>query len=155
MSGKILLTEQGYKKLADELGELETTALPKSNERIKRARAFCDYYEDSEYKLALLEQKEIIERINELKNLLYQSAIIKKQTRKDKVRLGVMVELLDLSENTVTKHMIVSSKEITFFKDAISIESPLGRELLGKKVKDEITVHTPSGKREVKFNHID
>lgn len=66
-----------------------------------------------------------------------------------------MVELLDLSENTVTKHMIVSSKEITFFKDAISIESPLGRELLGKKVKDEITVHTPSGKREVKFNHID
>lgn len=154
MSKKLTLTKLGYEKLSDELQTLEKTTRPKSNERIKHARSFCDFHEDSEYEAALNEQTKINERINELRHMLRYADVVQEQTIKKEVGLGSKVELVDLLMGETATYAIVSSEEVALIENAISDKSPLGKVLLGKKEKAEVKIQSPGGKRKFKINKI-
>lgn len=150
---KIWLTELGYEKLVDELKALETTFQPKNNERIKRARNFCDFHEDSEFAAALREQVTIMNRIRELQHILRHAKIVQSSSGTE-INLGSEVELIDVETDERTTYTIVSSEEVELHESAISVESPLGKALLGKEAGVEVTFRTPTGKRTVKINSI-
>src|SRR5699024_525877 len=148
------LTKLGYEKLSNELHMLEKTIRPKSNERIKKARSFCDFHEDSEYEAALREQTKINERIKELRHMLRYADVVQDQTCKKKVGLGSQVRLVDLQTAETTIYTIVSSEEVALIEDAISDKSPLGKVLLGEVEKTEVEAQTPGGKRSFKIDKI-
>src|SRR5699024_4871676 len=151
---KLPLTKLGYEKLSDELQTLEKTARPKINERIKHARSFCDFHEDSEYEAALREQTKINERINELRHMLRYADVVQEQTYKKEVREGSKRELDCLQTGETSTYTIVSSEEAALIEDARSDKSPLEKVLKGKKEKAEIMINTPSGKSNFKINKI-
>lgn len=142
----IVLTRLGYDKLEKELAMLQTTLRPKSKERIKQARSFCDFHEDAEYEAALDEQRVIAERIDELRHIVNRAKIIPEESFTDTVELGAEVELVNVETRETMTYIVVASEEVAFHDAAISMDSPLGKALLGEKVGAEVTLSIPAGK---------
>ncbi|HZW67034.1 MAG TPA: transcription elongation factor GreA [Pseudogracilibacillus sp.] len=154
MAKKMQLTKKGFEQLKEELEQLENILRPKNKERIKRARGFCDFNEDSEYEAALTEQRKIYERIKELQYVLSQATIIEQKTKVYRVSLGSSVRVLDLGTGEQETFTIVRAEEADSFSGRISEGSPLGSALLGAKVNERLTVTTPNGRREIKIEKI-
>lgn len=152
---RIYLTKEGYHKLKEELQHLELIEQPKNQKRIKHARSFCDFNEDSEYEAALQEQMKIKERINELKRIL-QEAEIKKELEDppSTVRVGSIIEVLDIEMGERERFMLVEKEEADMSENKVSIDSPFGKALLGAREKEEIAVHSPQGIWFVKIEQI-
>lgn len=154
MTKKAQLTKEGYEQLKAELDHLEKILGPKNKERIKRARSFCDFNEDSEYEAALEEQRKMNERINELRYLLDQATIIKERPSEDRVTLGSMVRVLDLVTGEQETFTIVSAEEADSFSGRISEVSPLGSALMGAEINENREVVTPNGLWKIKIEKI-
>lgn len=145
MNGKtVVLTEEGYKKLEDEIKYLKGHKKMEIAERIKIAREFGDISENSEYDEAKNEQGLLESKIMEMEETLRIAKVVDKISTKE-VGVGVSVTLYDYQfEEEVTYH-IVGINEVDVINGKISIESPLGRSLEGKKKDDEIEVVAPEG----------
>lgn len=154
MTEKVQLTKEGFEQLKTELDHLEKIQGPKNKERVKRARSFCDFNEDSEYEAALEEQRKIKERINELRYLLDQARIIKEEPSEYRVTLGSKVRVLDLVTEKQETFTIVSAEEADLFSGRISDVSPLGSALLGAEVNEQREVSTPNGPWKIKIEKI-
>src|SRR5690625_7343192 len=81
------MTEEGLEKLKQELQQLESVKREKAKQRIKHARSFCDFREDSEYDMAVKEMENIEKRVASLKYMIQQAEIIEKQNQ-SQVALG-------------------------------------------------------------------
>lgn len=154
MTKKAQLTKEGYEQLKAELDHLEKILGPKNKERIKRARSFCDFNEDSEYEAALEEQRKMNERINELRYLLDQATIIKERPSEDRVTLGSKVRVLDVVTGEQETFTIVSAEEADSFSGRISEVSPLGSALMGAEINENREVVTPNGLWKIKIEKI-
>ncbi len=142
----VKLTDDGLKKLEDELENLKTVARSEIAERIKIARGYGDLSENSEYDDAKNEQAKIEARIAEIEAVLKNHVIISDDEIKgDTVTIGVIVEIKDEKKKTTSKFHIVGSAEADPLNNHISDESPVGRALMGKKAGDKVTVETPGG----------
>ena len=142
----VKLTDEGLKKLEDELEFLKTVARSEIAERIKIARGYGDLSENSEYDDAKNEQAKIEARIAEIEAVLKNHVIISDDEIKgDTVTIGVIVEIKDEKKKTTSKFYIVGSAEADPLNNHISDESPVGRALMGKKAGDKVTVETPGG----------
>ncbi len=142
----VKLTDEGLKKLEDELEFLKTVARSEIAERIKIARGYGDLSENSEYDDAKNEQAKIEARIAEIEAVLKNHVIISDDEIKgDTVTIGVIVEIKDEKKKTTSKFHIVGSAEADPLNNHISDESPVGRALMGKKAGDKVTVETPGG----------
>ena len=142
----VKLTDDGLKKLEDELENLKTVARSEIAERIKIARGYGDLSENSEYDDAKNEQAKIEARIAEIEAVLKNHVIISDDEIKgDTVTIGVIVEIKDEKKKTTSKFYIVGSAEADPLNNHISDESPVGRALMGKKAGDKVTVETPGG----------
>jgi transcription elongation factor GreA len=138
------LTEERLKELKSELGELKGTARLEVAERLKKAKELGDLSENSEYAEAKEEQHRVERRIDELEDIIKESVIIKKGEKSSGiVTVGSTVEVIRDSKNM--RFFIGGRSEAKPEEGFISNESPLGRELLGHKVGDSVTVETPSG----------
>lgn len=145
----VMVTEEGYKKLKDELLSLETVKRREVAARLQEAIAYGDLSENSEYQEAKEEQAFTEGRILELLRKIKHAKIISDQ-HTSKVNLGSKVELQNITLKEKENYTIVGSTEVDPFAGKISNESPLGDAMLGKKEGYEFTLSAPEGKYDYK-----
>ena len=152
MEKKIRLTDEGLKKLKDELENLKTKGRADIAEKIKIARGYGDLSENSEYDEAKNEQAKIEARIVEIEAMLKNVEIISDVKGKSKtVILGSKVKILDVEFEEECEYRIVGSAEADPAEGLISDESPVGKALLGHKVGDTVFAEAPAGEIEFKI----
>ena len=138
------ITQEGYEKLLKDLDSLVRVKRKEIAERLKEAKsAGGDLSENLEYEYAKNEQAFVEGRIEQINDILQNYVIVEKKVNKDTIDIGSVVVVRDSDLNKNRKFEIVSSIEAEPSQMKISDESPLGSALLGKKIKDEVTVKTP------------
>ncbi len=145
---QVPITKEGYAVLKKELERLKTTERPETIRSIETARAHGDLKENAEYHAAKERQSFLEGRIGELSYKIGNAKIIDPSSvPKDAVRFAskVLVENLDSEEKV--EYMIVGPDEADIKQGKISVSSPLGSALLGKKPGDEAVLQAPGGKR--------
>lgn len=155
MAKTIKITDEGLKKLQDELETLKTEGRADIAEKIKIARGYGDLSENSEYDEAKNEQAKLEARIVEIEAMLKNVEIIEDIKGKAKtVVIGVKVKVIDEEYGEEEVYRVVGSTEANSREGKISDESPMGKALLGKKIGDEVTVEAPGGEFKVKILEI-
>ncbi len=155
MAKTIKITEEGLKKLQDELEDLKTNGRADIAEKIKVARGYGDLSENSEYDEAKNEQAKIEARIVELEAMLKNIEIIGDVKGKAKtVVVGIKVKVLDEEYGDEFEYRVVGSTEADPANGKISDESPVGKALLGKKLGDSVVVEAPGGEFTLKIIEI-
>ena len=134
------LTESGYRELQDELQKLINDR-PKIAEAIKVGRDFGDLSENEEYSSRKEDQQRNEARIAEIEAILSTAEIIKQTKLSDQVVLGSKVVLKN--EKMTREFQLVGTVEADPTEGKISDESPIGRELIGKKKGDTVVIKTP------------
>jgi transcription elongation factor GreA len=153
---KNYLSREGYEKLDAELRDLKTRGRKEIAEEIAEARAKGDLSENAEYDAAKEAQGHLEKRIAELENTLATSSIIdEKDIDTSKAYLLSTVTILNKKMNKEMKYTLVSKDEADFKKGKISVDSPIGKAILGRDVGEEFTVDVPAGKLELKINKIE
>lgn len=148
----IKVTDDGLKKLQDELEYLKTEGRTDIAEKIKVARGYGDLSENSEYDDAKNEQAKIEARIVELEAMLKNVEIIKDIKGAAKtVVVGVKVTVYDEEFDEEDEYHVVGSTEADPANNKISDESPVGRALIGHKVGDVVAVEAPAGEIKLKI----
>ncbi len=146
MAKTIQISEEGLKKLEEELEYLKTVRRKEVTEMLKVAKSFGDLSENSEYDEAKNEQAITEARIAELEEQLKNVEIVDTANlANDVVRVGHSVKLKDMADNAVVEYQIVGVTEADPFNGRISDESPVGKALLGKKVNSVVEVEIPVG----------
>ncbi|MDK2564429.1 transcription elongation factor GreA [Romboutsia sedimentorum] len=143
---EILLTQEGYQKLEDEVELLKTVRRREVADRIKVAISFGDISENAEYDEAKNEQAQMEERILKLENMI-RNAVIIDESKIDinVVTIGSIVKVNDMEFDEEVEYTIVGSAEADPYEGRISNESPVGRALLDKIVGQVVDVHVPDG----------
>lgn len=155
MSDKVIkLTADGLKKLQEELETLTTVKRPEVLERLKEARAQGDLSENSEYDQAREDMGFIDGRIEEIKQMLKDVAVIDETTNKDTINLGSTVVLEDIEFGDKETYTIVGTVEADPFKGLISNDSPVGAAVIGHKAGDVVVVNAPNGALEYRIVEI-
>ena len=143
---EILLTQEGYDKLEQELEVLKPEKRTEISERIKVALGFGDLSENSEYDEAKNAQAANETKIAELENKLRYAKIIDESEIDTKtVQVGNTVKVLDIEFDEEVSYTIVGSTEVNLAENKISNESPIGRALLGAKKNQTVEVQAPAG----------
>ncbi len=152
MAKAIKVTDDGLKKLQEELEYLKTEGRTEIAEKIKVARGYGDLSENSEYDDAKNEQAKIEARIADLEAMLNNVEIIKDIKGATKtVVVGVKVKVYDEEFDEEDEYYVVGSTEADPASNKISDESPVGRALLGHKVGDIVMVEAPAGEIKLKI----
>jgi len=142
------ITTQGYENLKKELVRLKTVERPENIKAIEEARAHGDLSENAEFDAAKDRQGFIEGRINELMYKIASADVIDPETlSSDTVVFASRVILENVDTEESVEYQIVGPDESDIEKGMISVTSPLGRAMVGKKPGDEITVQAPGGKR--------
>ncbi len=145
----VFLTEDGLKRLENELDDLKTVRRKEIAEKIKQALSFGDISENSEYDQAKNDQAQLEERIAKLETMLRNAKIIDEDDiTTDIVGIGSKVLVKDLEYDEEMEFIIVGSAEADPYNGKISNESPVGSALLGQKSGDVVEVVVPDGKIE-------
>ncbi len=143
---EVLLTQEGYDKLEQELEYLRTEKRGEIAERIKVALGFGDLSENSEYDEAKSAQAANENKIAELENKIRHAKIIDESEIDTKtVQVGNNVKILDLEFKEEETYTIVGSTEVDLSQNKISNESPIGKALIGAKKNQVVEVHAPAG----------
>ena len=145
-SKEIILTQEGYDKLEEELELLKTTRRKEVAERLKVAISFGDLSENAEYDEAKKEQAELEERIIKLENMIRVAVIIDEDSIDlNIVTIGSIVKIFDFEFDEEVEYTIVGSAEADPYDFKISNESPVGKALLGRKKGETVEVTVPDG----------
>ena len=145
-------SEEGLKKLKDEIEELKTKTRREIADRLEYAKSLGDLSENSEYQEAKESQVLNETRIVELEDALRRSVVVKKGNGKDYIDIGSKVQLEKTDQpGTKFEFFIVGSNEASPEENKISNESPLGRALWKRKKNEVVSVPTPKGKVEYKI----
>ena len=146
MSKQILLTDEGLKKLEDELEELKTVKRKEIAEKIKVALSFGDLSENSEYDEAKNEQAVVEARIAQVEAMLKNVKVLDDEDiTTEVINVGSKVKVKDLEFGDTMEYYIVGSTEANPAQGRISDESPVGTALLGKKIGEVAEVNAPDG----------
>jgi transcription elongation factor GreA len=142
----VLLTQEGLKKLEEELEYLKTVRRPQVAERIRQAKELASTQNNAEYDDAKNEQAFVEGRVLTLEKLIQDATIIDEAEahKATAVRIGSVVTVTEGADKKRDFH-IVGSAEADPKEGKISNESPVGRALLGKRVGDEVQVNAPKG----------
>ncbi len=140
------MTEEGYKKLIEEIAFLETTKRPEISRQIAEARDKGDLSENAEYDAAKEAQGLLEMKIAQLKDLLSKARIIdESKISTDAVQILNKVKIKNLKNNAAMTYTLVSDSEANLKEGKISISTPIAKGLLGKKVGDVVEIKVPSG----------
>lgn len=140
-------TQEGLNRLKEELKYLKNVERPRISKQIAEAREKGDLSENAEYDAAKEAQGLLELKISQLENLIANAKIID-ESRLDTTKVSILtrVKIRNLANNMVMEYTLVSEKEANLAEKKISVESPIGKGLIGKK-KGEITeITTPAGK---------
>jgi transcription elongation factor GreA len=149
---KTPLTKDGELKLQEELRNLKLER-PKITKAIAEAREHGDLKENAEYHAAREQQGMVEAKIKDLEFKLANSEIIenKPTENKDQIIFGSFVELLNIEDNSKIKYQLVGEDEADVSKNKISVNSPIAKGLIGKKVGNVITIIAPKGELNFKI----
>lgn len=141
---RILLTAAGYERLSRELKQLEEM---KNAEIEAVAEAFddTDFGENAAFYDAVFDKDRLLDRIRNLRHVLARAEVIEEDPDPNRVSPGNRVTVWDLKENEELTFRLVSAEEVTHGVPGVSIESPVGKALLGHKVGDVVEVKVPDG----------
>ncbi|MGJ3237367.1 MAG: GreA/GreB family elongation factor [Anaerolineae bacterium] len=150
MSNRRQLTRDGYEKLEREIAKLREVDIPEITERLKEIREDnVGNEEDSELNDTMETKKRYEERLSQLLEILNQSDIIESNDP-NVINIGDRVVLLDLEYDEEMTLDLVDGVEVSGDRRAITIDSPVGKALRGKKVDDVVKVKVPDGVAEYK-----
>lgn len=147
MGNSVILTLEGKKKLEDELEDLKVNKRREIADDIREAKAQGDLSENYEYTAAKEAQGELELRIAEIEHLLAHAEIVDEAAIDNKtVNVGTKVTLKDVDSDEEEVYTIVGSTEADPLEGKISNESPIGKELIGKKKGALVEIYTPTTK---------
>ncbi|WMJ82644.1 transcription elongation factor GreA [Oscillospiraceae bacterium LTW-04] len=138
------MTREEYQSLREELENLKTVERNEISEKIRIARGFGDLSENSEYDEAKNDQARLEARISRLEEQLKNVTIVE-TVNTDFVTIGTKVVLLDMEFGDEAEYRIGSSAASSG-EDVITVDSPVGRAIIGKRVEDVVDIDTPSKK---------
>ncbi|MDY7396398.1 transcription elongation factor GreA [Aureibaculum sp. 2210JD6-5] len=146
MSKVSYYTAEGLKKLREELEHLEHVERPRVTNAISEARDKGDLSENAEYHAAKEEQSLLEYKIAQLKNVVASARLIdESQLDTSKVLALSTVKIKNTANNMVVSYTLVANSEADFKAAKISVDSPIGKGLLGKKVGEIAEVNAPNG----------
>lgn len=144
MTKKVPMTKDGYDKLKKELDHLLKVERPKNIKDIEEARAHGDLSENAEYHAAKERQGHIDAKKRELEHKLAHAQIIDiSKLSNEKVVFGTTVTLADTETGDTKRYTLVGQEEADLKHGKISVQSPVGKALIGHKVGDVVTIKTP------------
>ncbi len=145
---RVPITKKGYETLKKELNNLKTVERPLNIKAIEEARAHGDLSENAEFDAAKERQGFIEARISDLQYKLGNADIINPdKILKDRAVFGCIVVLENIDTGEGIEYQLVGPDESDIENGLISVSSPLGRAIIGKKPGDEIVLNAPAGKR--------
>lgn len=146
MSNISYFTKEGLQRLKDEVHQLETVERPKISAQIAEARDKGDLSENAEYDAAKEAQGLLEAKIAKLKNTLANARLVDdSQIDETKVFILSTVRIKNLKNNMEVTYTLVAENEANLAQKKISIDSPIGKGLLGKSVGDVAEVQVPAG----------
>jgi transcription elongation factor GreA len=141
------VTEEGLKKLKEELHQLKTKERPSISKQIAEARDKGDLSENAEYDAAKDAQGHLELRISKLEATVRNAKIVdRSQLDASKVSILSKVKIKNTSNGKQMTYWIVPETEANLKEGKISVESPMAKGLLGKKIGDKAEVQAPAGK---------
>ncbi len=142
------ISRAGYNKLMKELTRLETEELPEVRQTVAQAREEGDLKENGAYIYGRQRQGHLEGRIGELKGKLNRADIVDcTKVNCDKAFFGTVVTLLDLDTKQKVTYQLLGPDDADFETGSISIDSPIGRTIVGRVIGDKIVVKVPRGDR--------
>ena len=142
---RIPITKKGYEALQAELERYKKVERPKNIRDIEEARAHGDISENAEFEAAKERQSHIDGRIRDLEHKLAEAQIIDTSNLStEKVVFGATVTVRDLQSDKEQRYTLVGQDEADLKNGKISVQSPVGRALSGKRVGDTLEVQTPA-----------
>ena len=149
------MTAEGYKKLVEELNELERVQRPAISKQIGEARDKDDLSENAEYDAAKEAQGMLEMRISNLKAMVASARMIDESKISTKeVQILTRVKIKNTKTEQIMTYMIVSESEANFKEGKLSVTTPIAKGLLGKKVGQKATVSVPNGQLEFEVMEI-
>ena len=139
-------TKEGLQRLKDEVHQLETVERPKISQQIAEARDKGDLSENAEYDAAKEAQGLLEAKISKLKNTLANARLVD-DSKIDNTKVYILstVKIRNTKNNAEVTYTLVAENEANLAEKKISIDSPIGKGLLGKSVGDIAEVQVPAG----------
>ena len=155
MGNEVYLTKAGFHKLQIQLEALKTVERQKIAKAIGEARAQGDISENAEYDADKEAQAHNESRIAELESRLANVRIIENENiPSDKIFIGAIVTMEDVDNGEDLTYMLVSPEEANYDENKISIQSPIGKGLMGHKVGETLDIKVPAGVLKYKIKQI-
>jgi len=156
MTKKVPMTKEGYDKIKKDLDHLMKVERPKNIRDIEEARGHGDLSENAEYHAAKERQGHIDAKKRELEFKLSNAQIIDvSKLSNEKVVFGTTVTLADTDSGETKKYTLTGQEEADLKKGKISVQSPVGKALIGHKVGDIVTIKTPAKTVEYEIQEIE
>jgi transcription elongation factor GreA len=147
MSKLSYLTEEGYRKLKEELDHLKTVERPAISNMIAEARDKGDLSENAEYDAAKDAQGMLELKIKKLEDIMTNSRILDdSKIDRSKVQILSKVKIKNIATKATQEYVLVSETEANIKEGKISINTPIAKGLLGKKIGEIVEVNVPNGK---------
>lgn len=155
MSHVSYFTEEGLQKLKDELNHLKFHERPSISKQIAEARDKGDLSENAEYDAAKEAQGLLELKIAKMEEVLSNARIIdESQLDNSKVLIHSIVKLRNPATKTEMSYTLVAENEADLKSGKISVDSPIGKGLLGKKVGQTVAIKVPSGEVKLEILNI-
>ena len=149
------MSQEGYDKSVAELKQLETIERPKASAAIAEARDKGDLSENSEYDAAKEAQAHLEDKINKMKLAIAEAKIVDiSRLSTDSVQIMSKVEMTNMANNAKMSYTIVSESEANLREGKISINTPIAKGLLNKKVGDVVEIKIPRGTIKLRIDKI-
>jgi len=140
------MTADGYKKLMDDLNEMENIQRPAISKQIAEARDKGDLSENAEYDAAKEAQGMLEMKIAQLKDIIGSARMIdESKISTSEVQILTRVKIKNTKSGQIMSYLIVSESEANFKEGKLSVTTPIAKGLLGKRVGEKATVVVPSG----------
>lgn len=142
----IYMTIEKVQEIEEEIKHLKTVARKEIAQKIAEARSHGDLSENAEYDAAKEAQQHLEMKIAKLELILSKVQVIKPEDMpNDKVYILSKVKIKNLKNNSIMEYTLVSPEEADFEKKKISVDSPIGKALIGKKIGDIVDMKAPAG----------
>ena len=140
------MTEEGYKKMLEEIAYMENVKRPEISRQIAEARDKGDLSENAEYDAAKEAQGMLEMKIAQLKDKVANARLIDEtKLNTHTVQILNKVKIKNTKNNAVMQYMLVSESEANLKEGKIAVSTPIGKGLIGKKVGDIVEIQVPSG----------
>ncbi len=149
------MTKKGYEALKAELDRLRKVDRPENIQDIAEAREHGDLRENAEYKAAKERQQYIDTRMSAIQRMLGEAQVIEAGTgTSETVVFGTTVRLLEVPSEEQKTYTLIGQEEADLKHGSISVQSPIGRALIGHRIGDVVQVNRPAGMIEYEIQAI-